>query len=259
MALAYDATGTAATGTTGSLTWTHTLVSGTNSAVLAAAALDASPDTGITLTATCGGVTMTPLGTVHANGGTVGFAAIFGLAGVTSGAKTIVVTRSTGTGSNFNGGSMSFTGASQATPFGTPATATGSGTTTYTTATGPSLANTSGNLIAGFDVSGNTLASATSPSTSRFLLGGAASNAGSALGGATTPATGSAISMAWTISSADYFGVIQVQVLALTGTSTSPAWAASQNVTAVAGTGSWTSPGNATGTADSVWATWTAP
>ena len=43
------------------------------------------------------------------------------------------------------------------------------------------------------------------------------------------------------------------------GTNTSPAWAASQDVTAVAGTGTWTNPGNATGAADSSFATWTAP
>lgn len=43
------------------------------------------------------------------------------------------------------------------------------------------------------------------------------------------------------------------------GTNTSPVWGASQDVTAVAGTGTWTNAGNVTGAADSSWATWTAP
>ncbi len=42
------------------------------------------------------------------------------------------------------------------------------------------------------------------------------------------------------------------------GTSTSPAWAASYDTTAVAGTGTWTNPGNATGAADGSFAVWTA-
>ena len=43
------------------------------------------------------------------------------------------------------------------------------------------------------------------------------------------------------------------------GTNTSPAWAASYDTTAVAGTGTWVNPANAEGTGTSPYATWTAP
>jgi hypothetical protein len=70
----------------------------------------------------------------------------------------------------------------------------------------------------------------------------------------------SPVTLTQTVSPAAEFNYVAYEILpAGAGTNTSPAWAASQDTTAVAGAGSWVNPGNATGAADGSFATWTAP
>ena len=67
----------------------------------------------------------------------------------------------------------------------------------------------------------------------------------------------------WGSTATDHFGIMVLvnEAAGGGGTNTSPAWAASYDTTAVAGTGTWTNPANAEGTGGSSgpWATWTAP
>jgi hypothetical protein len=212
MAVAYDAVGPGATGTgvqgPASLSWSHT-VTGSNIAVLAGVAVDGSPDT-MTCTATCNGTSMTSLGKVHSGGSTAGYLEVFGIAAVTAGSASLVATASSAP-ADLNGGSLSFTGVSPGTPFGTAASASGnSGTASAATA-----GSTSGNMVAGFAIEGTGITSATAPSTSRFIENyrGIAGNAAGNSAGATSPSTGSAVTMAWAVTS-DFWAALAVEVLA---------------------------------------------
>jgi hypothetical protein len=184
-----------------------------NRAILVACSLDAPADGGLTMSATCAGVTMTSLGIVHANSTTLGYLQVWGLTGVGTGTLAIVVTVTGGTPDDLEGGSLSFSGAAR---FGTPATGVSSGTTGTATAT--LNTNTTGSLIAGFTAAGDSITSATSPSTSRFInnnRGGAGDGTGNAAG-ATSAATGSAVTMAWALNSATFFAEILVEVQPVT-------------------------------------------
>lgn len=75
---------------------------------------------------------------------------------------------------------------------------------------------------------------------------------GNSIGGAETSGFTAAATAGWSILTVAF-------KLLPSGTNTAALWAVSQNTTAVAGTGTWTNPGNATGAADTVFATWTAP
>jgi hypothetical protein len=65
--------------------------------------------------------------------------------------------------------------------------------------------------MAGFVSSGSGVTSATSPSTSRYIVNGDTQNGAGNSAGATSPATGSNVSMAWTVVN-DYWGAIELQV-----------------------------------------------
>ena len=212
--VAYDAVGPSSAGvgvgagTT--LSWSHT-VTGSNIAVVAGVAVDGSPDT-MTCTCTCNGSAMTSLAKVHSGGGanTIGYLQVFGIAGVTAGSASLVATCSAAP-ADINGGSLSFSGVSPGTPFGTAATA-GS---TSGTASAATAGSTTGNMVAGFCVEGTGITSATAPATSRFLnnyRGGAGNGAGDSAG-ATSPSTGSAVTMAWTVTN-DFWAAAAVEVLA---------------------------------------------
>lgn len=72
--------------------------------------------------------------------------------------------------------------------------------------------------------------------------------------------TGGAETLSWAISgAANWITLLIAFQLAAAGTDTSPAYAAAQNTTAAAGTGTWVNPANAENAADSAYATWTAP
>jgi hypothetical protein len=197
VAVAFDSVGpsSAGQGTTGgtTLTWTHTIVAGgANTGVIVLAALDANPDGGFSMTATFGGVSMTSLGTVHSNATTQGFLQAWWLLNVATGANTVTVTPSGGTPDDMEGGSIAFTGAAS---HSTAATATGSSAApSVTTAT-----TTTGGLCVGGAAAGGNITSATAPSTSRFIInqrGLAGDDVGNAAG-ATSPSTGSTVTMAW--------------------------------------------------------------
>jgi collagen type VII alpha len=209
VAVAFDAVGpsSAGAGNVGptTLSWTHTTVAATTSIVVGCA-LDVAADGGFSMTCKCDGVLMTSIAVVHSNGGTSGFLQAWRIDGISSGAHTILITSSGGTISDLEGGSISFSGAGA---YGTAVTATGSSTT-------PSVAvasNTNGNLIAGFAAGGDNINSATSPSTSRFIINnrGSAGNSVGNAAGSTTPATGSSVTVAWAANTSPW-AVIAIEI-----------------------------------------------
>lgn len=262
MAVAFDAVGPSSAGTgtaTATLSWTHTTGAGANVILVG---VNLNDQHAYSLTATCNSVAMTSLGMIDVSGGTTpaanyeGYLQLFlATTSVTaSSGNAIVVTCSGTPGYSLNGGSLSFSGYVS---HGTVATG-------YTAATCVVPANTSGNIIAGFFAAGNTITQAGGVATGRFLEnyeGNSAYDTGNSAG-ATAPATGSSVTITWTTSAgAGAICSMGLEMQGATGTDTSPAWAASYDTTAVAGTGTWTNPANAEGTGGSggPWATWTAP
>ena len=265
MAVAFDAVGPSsagATGTTASLTWAHT-ITGANTVLIAGVAVDAGSDAGMTCACTYNAVAMTSLATRHSGGATAGFLQVFGIVAAAGASHNVVATVSGGTPANITAGSISFTGAAQTTgaAFGTPASFDSAGATP-TTATGALASNTNGNIIAGFVTNGAGITSATAPSTSRFINSKTGSGAAGSCGGATSPATGSSVTMAWTVSP-DYFAEILTEILpAATGTPVSAASGAGAALGATVVTSSTTTGPRYAGTATDlggVYGTWNTP
>jgi len=213
MPVTFDAAGPSSAGASSTssrtLAWTHP-TGAAGRVILAGISCDAPSDAGWTVACTAAGTAMTALGgLVHAAGATTGLLAVFGILSVASGTIAMSCTVSGGSiPGDMEGGSLSFTSGGAA-AFGTPVTGSGTSTT-------PSVsvaANTSGNLIGAFIACGDSVSTATSPSTSRFIINKMTSggNGTGNAAGETAPATGSAVSMAWTINSAPY-AVIAVEV-----------------------------------------------
>lgn len=216
MAVAFDSVGPSAAGATIAantvLTFSHTVV-GNNVVLLAGIAVDSGADASLSCTCTYAGSPMTSLGVVHSGGISAGFLQVFVIE-TAPGTANVVATVAGGTPANLSGGSIAVSGAAApvATGHGTPATA--NTPTGVTTATCALASNTSGNLIVGFTCSGTSIASATAPSTSRFIKSQAGSGAAGSVAGATSPATGSSVTMAWTMGSDDFAELI-VEILPL--------------------------------------------
>jgi hypothetical protein len=227
MALAFDAVGPSSAGAISSgattLTFAHT-ITGSSTVLIAGIAVDPSgSDAALTCACTYGGVSMTSLDKWHSGGATqsAGYLQVFGIIAAAQTAN-VVATVSGGTPANIEGGSISFTGAAQTVgaAFGTPAHAD-SNSASVTTSTCAMASNTSGNIIAGFTTSGTGITSATSPSTSRFIKSNTGTGAAGSCAGATSPSTGSSVTMAWTQLS-DFYAEILVEVLVTAGPSVSP-------------------------------------
>jgi hypothetical protein len=219
VAVAFDSVGPSSAGATVAsntvLTFSHTVV-GANVVLLAGIAVDASSDSGMSCTCKYGGAAMTPVGSiVHSGGITAGFLAVFAIETPAQTAN-VVATVAGGTPAHISGGSIGISGAAApiAVALGTPATANTPTNTATSTATLGS--NTSGNLLVGFTCSGTSIASATAPSTSRFIMSQAGTGAAGSVAGATSPATGSAVTMAWTMGTDDFAELI-VEVLPFGG------------------------------------------
>ncbi|HEY2267526.1 MAG TPA: hypothetical protein VGI96_33220 [Streptosporangiaceae bacterium] len=212
MAPVFDAVGPSSagahSGSATSLTWAHT-ITGASTVLAAMIAVDTGTDTSVTTTATYNGAAMTSLGKVHSGAAAAGYLEVFGIVAAANAGANVVVTSNTSV--VLTGGSLSFTGASQTvgTAFGTPATANLPQNSAPTAAL---AGNTSGNIIAGFVANGASITSATAPSTSRFINNGGGGNAAGCGAAATSPATGSSVTMAWATTT-DWFAELLVEVL----------------------------------------------
>jgi hypothetical protein len=210
VAVAFDAVGPSAAGASAaaaaSLTWAHTC-GGSANAILAGASLGKTSATSRTLTATYAGTAMAGGAQVASGTSANGMLRVFTLLNPTTGTNNVVVTLDSTTG-DLTGGSVSMTGAGS---FASQYSATAASAGTNATAT--SAGSTSGGLIFASVVAGVGLTSATAPSTSRYIKNLNGSTAGGNNAGATSPSTGSAVTTAWTVSGADNWGVIGVEVL----------------------------------------------
>jgi hypothetical protein len=210
VAVAFDAVGPSsagASGTTAAISWSH-VATGTNLVMLAAFCIDVAGETFSTAPA-FGSQTMTLVTSQTNDNQGFGFLAVYKLVAATAG--TANVTATLGGSSVWSGGSISFSGADQTTGFGAPPTPTfGSSSTASITI----ASSTSGNLCAGFAGAGsNGIASTTSPSTERWRNNIGSGGSGGPSAGATSPSTGSAVTMAWGIN-AEWWSAIAIEVLA---------------------------------------------
>jgi hypothetical protein len=218
MAVAFDAVGPSSAGASSTssttLSWTHTNV-GSGVALFVAIGVGINPDTGVSVTVNLdpagANTTITSLGPlVHSNAGTSGFVALFGLPNTSSGAHTITATVTGGTPSSMEGGSLSYTGADTAAPFGAQVGATGN------TGTSPvTVPTSSGSMVAGSAVCAASI-TGMSASTSRWITNvNTTTNAGNQ-GGGDNAAVGSLTTVTWTHAT-DWWGAAAVEVLAPTG------------------------------------------
>lgn len=217
MAVAFDSVGPSATGVTSTtatgavLTWTHTAVASGVSIVADFAYGYGTGSTPGTVSATCDGVAMTQLGFIDNNNQTgtasAGRSYKFGIANRASGAHTIVITVTGGSSTSRTniGGSEAYSGADLTSPFGTAATAAGSGTAVAVTV--PST--TAGNMVTATASTG--APTLTNPATSRWINNFDTINAACNAGGADKAAGGS-VTFTWSATQSDLWAAVGLEV-----------------------------------------------
>jgi len=214
MAVAFDAVGPSSSGTSsvGSpLTWSHT-ASGSNRAVIVGISQNNNVYNAGEVTVTYGGTAMTFLGERPSDDQTAGVAQLFGLVNPPTGAQTVSVQRSSGT-YGFIGGSISFTGVDQVTPFATAVTAAGDNTGGSNPPTA-SVSSATGNMVVDVVVYGSPLSGATG--TLRWMdnVDGttAANNAAQS-----TYAGASSVTVGYNPTNKDWWGLVAVSINAASG------------------------------------------
>jgi hypothetical protein len=209
-AVTADSSAGAKTARHSSLSWSQTVGSGSDRALLAEVSVGIGPpDTGCTVSVKDGTVAMTRLGSIHPDGQNAGILTVWGLPMPPSGVNTItakVSGCSAGTPAELTGGSVSFAGVSQSAPFGAVTTADGTGAVASVTT--PSANN---NIVAGFVANGSAIASVHSPATSLFIENKDNNTAAGNSAGAISAATGSAVTISWSQES-DWWGAAILQV-----------------------------------------------
>lgn len=204
--VAYEATGPSGSGAKcahcTTLNWNHT-VSGSTPAVLAGVAVGVADDTGLSVSATDNGRSMTLLKTVHTDNQTAGFLAVFGLLNAPAGTNRISVSVSGGTASEVTGGSESFDNVAM---WGNIGSASGYNGTAKVSSPG----SISGGIMAGFTACGSGVSSAADPAASRYIANEAQNTGAGNSAGATSPSTGSQVTMAWSNGS-DYWAAVAVE------------------------------------------------
>jgi hypothetical protein len=209
--VAVDAVGPAAAGMSVSnastMSWSHTVTAtGANRLLTVGVAVGKNPDSGTALTVTYGGVPMTSAGIVHANNGTAGYAQLFYLLAPAPGPQTVQVTLTGGAATSIEGGSVSFTGVDQATPFRNLVTSVGNSASPRVT-----VASAAGDMVVDVMVSGCN-GTTTSTQTLRWLKTVNCSTAGG--NGAQSTAAGAAsVTMGYTVRS-DWWGMIAMDLVA---------------------------------------------
>lgn len=207
--VAFDASAGARNGGSSPLSWTQTVGSGANRALLADITIGSSNDIGCAPVVKDNGVTMTEITAVHDNNQRAGGMAVFGLANPPSGTNTITasVTGCSSAPSALTGGSESFTGVSQSAPFGAHAVSAGAGTVSSVSLSAPA-----GDLTGEFASDGSSVSSAQSPVVSKFIENqNFSSGAGNTAGGY-EPGNGASQAGKWTMGGNDWWGAAAVDI-----------------------------------------------
>lgn len=211
----FDAVGPSSAGAGGAgppaspLTWSH-VCSGNDRLLLVGVAFGYGNTTGLTVSATYNGVSMTQIGTVDSNNGTAGKAYLFGLLAPTPGTNTVAVTFSGGASdanSAIEAGSESFTSVTQA----SLAAAVTNLATAFGSGANPTVNVTSavGNLVADLLVMGGTITS--SADTQRWLKNVNGSTAGGN-GAQATQVGAASVTMNYT-AAAEFWGLLAVNIV----------------------------------------------
>jgi hypothetical protein len=187
------------------LSWTDN-VSGSDTALLVAVAVGKQDDSGQSASATDNGTAMESLATVYDNGQPDGFLEVFGLADVPDGANTIRVTVTGGSALELTGGSESFDGAAPEGTFSAPAVAGGDSTSPAV-----EIASMPRGLVAAFAACGSAITGTAAPAAQKFVADDNDSTGAGNSAGATSPATGGNVTVAWS-SIDDWWGAVAVEV-----------------------------------------------
>jgi hypothetical protein len=155
---------------------------------------------------------MTFLGAIASNNATAGAAWLFGLVNPPTTPQTVSVQASGGTYS-FIGGSISFTGVDQTTPFGTAVTGAGdnSGLANPPSVT---VSSATGNMVVDILAYGNPINGATG---TQEWLDNVDTNSGAGNAAQSTYAGSSSVNAHYTPAAADWWGLVAVNINASTG------------------------------------------
>jgi hypothetical protein len=210
MAVQVDAVGPGATGTNGTspLTWTHT-ASGTNRAVVVGVSQMDATFTANNVTATYDGTSMTLLGAVRSDNAVNGVALLFGLVNPPTGAKTVSVQRNSGS-FNFIGGSISFTGVDQNTPFGVAVQTANDDTHQPTIA----ISSDTNDMVVDIFVHGTDV-DGTTPSGLRWVRNVNSNTAAGNAAQSTYPGAASVTAAQYVPTAPDWWGVVAVNIKAV--------------------------------------------
>jgi chitodextrinase len=203
-----DSVGPGATGVAtangATLTWNHT-VSGSNRLLTVGVAIGVNSDTR-TVSVTYNGIAMTSAGKVHSYNRTDGFVELFYLAAPAAGAHSVQLTM-TGGSAAIEAGSVSFTGVNQTTPVRNIVTAFGNSTAPAVT-----VASAPGDMVVDALAFGTSIGNSTK--TTRWISNQNSNTAGGN-GAQSTAAGASSVTMGYTTSdSADWWGIVGMDIVA---------------------------------------------
>lgn len=213
MAVGFDAVGPTSAGQTGTaspLAWSHTSVAA-STALLIGLGYGHTTGTDGVVAVTVGGSAAVLLGTVDNDNSTAGLTALYGFAGLSSGAHAISVAITGGAaGLELEGGSVSYAGADPVAPFGSAVTAFGNSTAPAVTVAGTAASS----LVGGVASIGTSVL--TNPATSRWTANfGNSTGAGNA--GQADRAGGGSVTLTWSGTSLDFWGAVAVEIRAAGG------------------------------------------
>lgn len=206
--VAFDAAGGAKHSGSAALTWTQ-VVSGSNRALLVDFTVGNNNDAGCTPVVKDGTTSMSEITAVHDDNQRSGALTVWGLVNPPAGTNTITatVTGCTGTTQEMTGGSESFTGVNQATPFGAHAINWGSSATSSVSNT----ASSSSDLMGEFVANGSATGTVVSPTVSKFIENQDTNTGAGNTAGGYASATGSAQSGSWNLTN-DWWGAAAVDI-----------------------------------------------
>lgn len=209
-AVTVDSVGPSSAGTSCSncrtLTWNHT-VSGTGTLLVVGVGIGENPDTGINVTVTYDGVSMTSAGVKHSGNLSVGFVQMFYLVSPHGGTHTVSVDQGfTGAGgATIIGGSVSFNGVDQSTPVRNIASNAANSTSVSVNVT-----SAAGDMVVDAAVTGTLISS--SGQTNRWLKN-LNPNTGAGNVAQSTAAGAASVTMSYTGSS-DVWAIIGMDIVA---------------------------------------------
>lgn len=205
----YAAASSAGAANVSSLAWTQEVGNGSDRALLVAATVGTGSDIGCSAVITDNGEEMSELATIHTDNRHAGYLSIWGLVNPPTGADKIAfaVRGCASPPLELSGGAESFTGVSQRTPFGPVRAGYGDGAVASATVATASADD----MVASFIADGSGDESARSPAVTRFVRDVDLSSGAGNSAGATSPATGSPVTVTWSMYS-DYWaeGVIDI-------------------------------------------------